>query len=277
LCEAGQKTLIRFLLVSADLKAKYILLRVLKKLPIHLRLYTMSFLNKADLFLSKADCRRIFLPLIEMDFKQALTTLLLIQDLKNIAVLDDKMCFDLLMDSLYDDFMLIRANLLTELSFMYSDPLMKQATQILKNVQATEEQKKVALSTMDDILPKKYRFLRLVIQDGTLSTRLEKLPVHLLKNKTQFNLQFAFILRGMSYRSVWTKLCALTCIRRLNDTSLCADVAQLLTDKNAQIRWYSLWVLDALVQDKKQRKKWFLPLEHDSNKDVCQLANSLLQ
>ncbi|MGN1091743.1 MAG: HEAT repeat domain-containing protein, partial [Alphaproteobacteria bacterium] len=274
--EACKKNLIRFLWIKDDVEAKHILLACLKKMPVDLRIYAMTFLSKKTIYLSKKQRRKIFVPLIEMDFKQALTMLLLIQDLRETSLLEDKTYFDLLIDSLYNDFLKIRYCLLSELVFLFPSSFMQQATQILKNTASTEEEKKLAQSTLDDILPKKEKTLRFITDDANLARRIEKLPPR-LQNKTNFDKQFSFILRGKSYRSLWTKLCALTCIRRINDVSVVKDVADLLSDKNALIRQAALWTLDRLVVDKKQRKRLFLPLSHDSNSDVANQAAQLLK
>ncbi len=275
--ELCKKTLISYLWISADIDAQKTLLQSLKTMPFRLRLYALYFLKNEPLRLSKSFIKKTFVPLIETDFRQALTTLLLIKDFRFSPIYDAQSAFEILCDSLGRDFNNIRQSLLLELYFYFPSPLMKQAVNILLSAGSSMQERQMAQSTLDDLLPKKYTKLNVVLKDLPFAERLENIPSRRLQKEQSMTDQFAFILRSKSYRSAWTKAAALNCARKMGYVSLIPQIESLLTDKNPIVRENAVWALDRLVVEAKELKKMLTPLLKDKQSAIALMTAEILE
>ena len=272
-----KKTLISFLWISEDIESKKVLLKTLKNMPFKLRVYALYYLKNTPLKLSKKFIRQTFIPLIETDFTQALTTLLLIKDFRFSPIYDAQNAFEGLCASLQKDFDKIRQSLLLEIYFYFPSILMKQAVDLLLSDASSEQERKMAESTLDDLLPKSYKKLYLIIKDMPFEERLNRIPSRRLKKEQSMSEQLSFILQSRSYRSAWTKVMALSCIRKLDDISQIKQVQEMLSDNSPIIRENALWVLERLVPDKKELKKMIQVCLKDNQALIRQLALEILQ
>jgi len=272
-----QKTLVSYLWTSEDIEAKKVLLRTLKNMEFPLRLYTLQFLKTMPLILSDKFIKKTFIPLIETDFKQALTTLLLIKDLRISPTYDAQSAFEQLCSSLSNDFNEIRHSLLLEIYFYAPSILMKQAVHLLLLPTSTVQERQMAQSTLDDLLPKSYHKLDLIIQDMPFEERISKLPTRKLKLESSMTEQFDFILKSRSYRSIWTKVCALNCVRKVEDVALIGQIESLLSDKSPIIRENAIWALQRLITDKKKLKKALSICLKDSKIQIRQMVSDILK
>ena len=274
--ELCKKILISYLWISQDNETKKILLRSLKNMPFKLRLYTLYYLKNMSQKLSKKVKQQTFIPLIETDFSQALTTLLLIKDFRFSPNYDAQNAFVALCDSLQKDFDKIRQSLLLEVYFYFPSFLMKQAVSLLLKSEATEQEKRMAESTLDDLLPKSYQKLDLVLKEMSFEERLRRIPSRKLKKEESMSEQFSFILKSRSYRSIWTKVMALSCIRKLDDVSQIKQVKEMLSDKNPMLRENAIWVLSRLVSNKKELKKMISSCLKDKQDQIREIASDVL-
>lgn len=275
--ELCQKTLISYLWISEDVEAKKVLLRSLKSMDFKLRVYALYFLKNSFFRISKGLARRVFVPLIETDFKQALTTLLLIKDFRFSPNFDAQGAFEILCNSLWQDFEKIRQSLLLELYFYFPSPLMTQAVDILLSQSGSMRERQMAQSTLDDLLPKKYLKLNLILRDLSFDERLALIPSRRLKAEQAMIDQFAFILKSKSYRSAWTKASALGCIRKMDLVALTNQVAELLTDKSPIVRENAIWALARLVPTHKELKKILSPASKDDQSKIRQMVLDILK
>lgn len=274
--ELCKKTLISFLGISEDVAAKKLLLKALKTMDFKLRLYALYFLKNMHSKFSKKAIKKIFVPLIKMDFTQALTSLLLIRDFHFSPNYDAQSSFEMLCDSLKKDFERIRQSLLLEIYFCFPSPLMEQSVDILLS-QTSSAQQQVAESTLDDLLPKSYSKIKWVLKDLSFEDRLAYVSSDKETDQQSLPDKFAFILRGKSYRSSWTKAVALSCVRKMDYAALLPEVESLLTDKSAIIRENALWALERLVSSQKELKKIVEPCLNDEKLNIRQLAKEILK
>lgn len=275
--ELCKKTLISYLWVSEDVAARKLLLKSLKIMDFKLRLYALHFLKNAYSHLPKKIVKKTFLPLIRIDVKQALITLLLIKDFRFSPNYDAQSAFENLCDSLKRDFENIRQSLLIEIYLCLPSTLMKQAIDILLSPDSSVQQKQVAESTLDDLLPKSYEHFKWVLKDLSFEDRLVHIPARQAPVQQSLSDQFALVLRSKSYRSVWTKASALWCLRKLDYVELLPEIENLLTDKKAIVRENALWVLERLIPDKKELKKIIEPCLKDEQLNVRQMASEILK
>ena len=273
--ELCKKTLISYLWVSEDVAARKLLLKNLKTVDFKLRLYALHLLKNKRLKLSKKIIKKTFFPLIEMDFKQALTTLLLVKDFRFAPNYDAQSSFEILCDSLSRDFDNIRQSLLLEICLCF--PLTEQAVDILRLKNSSVQQKQMAESTLDDLLPKSYNKLKWVLKDLPFEERLARIPSRPGGVQQPISDQLEFILKSKSYRSAWTKAAALSCIRRMDYVSLLPEIENLLTDKSPIVRENALWALERLVPAKKDLKKIIEPCLDDVQLNIRQLATEILK
>ena len=275
--ELCKKTLISYLWISEDAEARKILLASLKGMNFKLRLYALHLLKNMHLTLSKKIIKKTFVPLIDMDFKQVLTTLLLIKDFSFSPNYDAQSAFEILRDSLKRDFENIRQSLLLEVYFCLPSSLMKQSVDILLSQDCSVQQKQVAESTLDDLLPKSYAKLKWVLKDLSFEERLTHIPARHETAQQSLSNQFAIVLKTKSYCSVWTKATALWCIRKMNYVDLLPMVEDLLADNSAIVRENALWALDRLITTKKDLKKAIEPCLKDVQLNIRQMAEEILK
>lgn len=275
--ELCQKTLITHLWIEEDLTSKQILLGTLKNMSLKLRVYTLHFLKMHPVVQSQKNRQKIFLPLIEMDFKQALTTLLLLKDFQVAPTSDTQNSFEMLTESLKTDFEYIRHSLLLEVAFMWPSTLMRTAVDVLLDSASGEPERRAAEGTIEDLLPRTYAKLNAILRALSFDERLKNTPSRALSKGQTMDEQFAFILASKSYRSAWTKAITLTCVRRLDVIMLKDAIVDLLQDKSPLVRENALWALDRLVESVKEKKKILNVCLHDENKTIRQMAESLLK
>jgi hypothetical protein len=164
-----------------------------------------------------------------------------------------------------------------EIYFYAPSVLMIQAVHLLLMPTSTEQEKQMAQSTLDDLLPKSYHKLDLIIQDMPFEDRILKLPTRKLKLENSMTDQFEFILKSRSYRSQWTKVCALNCVRKVEDVALIEQIETLLTDKSPVIRENAIWALQRLIPDKKVLKKVLSICLKDSEDQLRQMVSEILK
>ncbi|MBP5534772.1 MAG: hypothetical protein J6Y03_04620 [Alphaproteobacteria bacterium] len=275
--ELCKKTLISYLWISEDVGAKKLLLSCLKNMDFKLRLYTLHLLKKTHLHVSKKIIKKTFLPLIKMDFKQALATLLLIKDFRFSPNYDAQSAFETLCDSLKRDFENIRQSLLMEVYFCLPSSLMEQAVEILLLKDSSVQQKQVAESTLDDLLPKSYAKLKWILKGLPLEDCLEHIPSRQASVQQSLSAQFELVLKSKSYRSNWTKAAALWCIRKMDYTDLLSDIENLLADSSPIIRENAIWALERLVSSKKELKKIIEPYLKDKQLNIRQMTAEILK
>lgn len=272
-----KRTLVSYLWISEEADAQNVLMSVLQKTPFSLRFDILRHLKVSDVRVGKRKRQRIFIPLIETDFRQAITVLLLIKDLQVAPTHDAEESFGLLRDSLKAEFFKIQKSMLMELEILLDLQLFRQAVDVMLSHDTTPEQKVAAAGMIEDLLPKKLLSVRSIIKEMDFETRLEKLPAAHRMNENNLSDQLTFIMSSWSYRSHWTKACALYCIRKLGDVTLLPSVKEALKDKNPLIRENAVWALGRLIASPKELRKLVLPFKKDENAAVRATAAAVLE
>lgn len=273
-----KKTLISYLWISEDLDAQKVLLQVLQRVPFIERMDVLRHLLDMNLVWSSRKKKRCLLPLIDKDFRQAVIVLLLVKDFAYAPIHEAEEAFRDLRDSLEKEFYQIRKSLLIELKLLYPAALFQQAVNLLlQSPDASLEQRAAAMGIIEDILPKKLRKLKTVLREMPMEERIEKIPSRPLKKGKSLTEQLAFVISKSSYRSPWTRACALMCVRKMGDVSLLPYVVDLLNDPNPLLRQGAVWALGRMGLRPKALRPYLEPLKKEPYPEIRDTIASVLK
>ena len=273
-----KKTLISYLWISEDLEAQKVLLQVLQRVSFMDRMDVLRHLLDMNLVWSSRKKKRYLLPLIDKDFRQAVIVLLLVKDFAYAPIHEAEEAFRDLRDSLEKEFYQIRKSLLIELKLLYPAALFQQAVNLLlHSSDASLEQRAAAMGIIEDILPKKLRKLKTVLREMPMEERIEKIPSRPLKMEKSLTEQLAFVISKSSYRSPWTRACALMCVRKMGDVSLLPYVVDLLNDPNPLLRQGAVWALGRMGLRPKALRSYLEPLKKEPYPEIRDTMASVLK
>lgn len=273
-----KKTLISYLWISEDLDAQKVLLQVLHRVSFAERMDILRHLSDMDLVWSARKKKRYLLPLIDKDFRQAIIVLLLVKDFTYAPMHEAQEAFRDLRESLEKEFYQIRNSLLIELKLLFPGALFQQAAAVLLNPSETSiEQRVAAMGIIEDMLPKKLRKLKTVLREIPMEERIEKIPSRPLKMEKSLTEQLAFVISKSSYRSPWTRACALMCVRKMGDVSLLPYVVELLNDSNPLLRQGAVWALGRMGLRPKALRAYLDPLKKESLPEIRDTIASVLK
>ena len=273
-----KKTLISYLWISEDLEAQKVLIQVLQKVTFYERLDILRHLQDMNLMWSSRKKKKSLLPLIDKDFRQAVIVLLLAKDFEYAPMHEAEDAFRNLRASLEKEFYQIRKSLLLELKLLYPSCLFQEAISILlKDEEKSQQQRAAAMGIVDDILPKKLRKLRVVLREMSMDERIDKIPSRPLQKEKSLTEQLAFVISKSSYRSPWTRACALMCARKMGDVQLLPFIADVLQDSHPLLRQSAIWAMGRMGLSSKMLRKYLESVRKDNNSSIQETIAFILK
>lgn len=273
-----KRTLVSFLCVSEDSNAQKLLINILPHVSFFERLNILRHLKEEILIWSFRKKKRILCPLIDKDSKQALIVLQLLEDFMYTPTHEAEEVFSALRDSLEAEFAQIRESVLLELYFFYSSGLIKRAIDLLLlPSEKRAGQESAALGVIEDVLPRKWKSLKMLIKETPIEERLEKSSVVAETAKCNLTQQLANVISTPAYHNTWTQACALMCVRKTGNVALLPYVLESMKNHHPLMRESSVWALGRMGLKYKELKQYLKSMDRDSNVNVQEAVRNVIK
>ncbi len=272
-----KRALISYLWISEDLDAQKVLWHVLQRVSFAERLDILRHLSDTPLIVSGRKKKKYLAPLIDKDYRQAIIVLQLIKDFMHAPMHEAQESFRDLRESLEKEFDQIRKSLLTELKLLYPAKLFQQAVSLLLYPADTSvEQRTAALGVIEDMLPKKLRKLKTVLKEMPMDERIDDMTLRPVRGEKSLTEQLAFVISQSSYRSPWTRACALMSVRKMGDVALLSSVVELLTDTNPLLRQSAVWALGRMGLETDELRGYLSLMKNEPHPEIQDTMASVL-
>lgn len=271
-----KNTLITYLWVCEDSAAHHTMINALGRVVFLERLNMLYHLKDRKIAISSRKRAQILRPLIDKDYRQAVTILRLVKDFSYAPIYEAEESFRALRDSLENEFFQIRQSLLLELKLLFPSNIVQQAVTILLT-QDKNDYDAAAIGIVEDMLAGKMHRLSFILKDMSFDKRLEHIPALAPKMDRSMSGLLSFIISKSSYRSPWTRACALMCARKIGDIALLPDILDTLQESNPLMLESAVWALGRMGLSQKELKKYLTPLIDNPHQSVRQTVDDILE
>ncbi len=266
------KTLILFLTMLPSGEGKQILLRSLQIGNQKLRKTIIQGMIDRGIFWTHKNKYELLLSGIQKDVNRILWLTNLIQKYKQISFPQTSEAFAFLIRAISEDIEETRETILYQLLLLKDNPLFVKAVRIL--LLKKSEMKSLALSSLQDMLPKKmFRLIRIALDEVTLDEKLviqtDITPESAAQDVSLLLVDAPFVLPD------WIKTTALYCLRFLETDTALPVVIKQLKSKNPLVLEAAIWAYCKLEKDEEEKHRVLLTVP--TSQLVLQSLDTILE
>ena len=209
---------------------------------------------------------------IQKDVNRILWLTNLMQKYKQISFPQTSEAFSFLIRAIMEDVEETQETILYQLLLLKDNPLFVKAVKLL--LLKKSESKELALSSLQDMLPKKlYRLVRMALEDikpdGKIVIQTDITLQSAAQDVSQLLLDTPFILPD------WIKATALYCLRTLEVEDGLPAVLKYLKSKNPLVLEAAIWAFCKLEKDEEERHRILLTVP--TSQLVLQSLDTILE